>query len=220
MLYYSIIYFFSSIIWLFIFRIINKKLKISTIFITFSAGILAAIFAGYLSHFLQSILLSGPRNSYSFILPDFFLFFFIVGPVEELSKFLAVLLTSLHRKEFNTSVDGIILAISASLGFAAIENVLYLWAFGLELTIPRLILFNLGHCAYSIFWGYSLAVVLNEGAPSSLLLTGLLIAAIFHGAYNYFLTLSLLGTIAAFLLSLILFIFMFKFLKTETKRNR
>lgn len=220
MIYYSLIYFFCSVVWIFIFRIINKKLRILTVFITFGAGSVAAVIAGYTSYFLKSTLLSGPQNDQLFILSNFFLYFFIVGPVEEISKFLAVLFTSLYRKEFTTSSDGIILAISASLGFAAIENVLYLWTFGLEFTIPRLILSNLGHAAYSVFWGYSLAVVLNEGAPNHLLIIGLLIASILHGAYNYFLTLSLLGAIIALLFSLILFVFMFKFLRIETKRNK
>ena len=195
----------------------NKKLKISILLITFSAGILAALIAGSVSHFLKSTLQLGGE---AFLLSEFALFFFIVGPVEETCKFLAVLLTSLHRKEFNTSADGIILAISASLGFAAIENVLYLFAFGVTFTLPRIILCNLGHSAYSVFWGYSLAVVLNEGAPGSLLLTGLITAAILHGAYNYLLTLSLPGAIGALILSIILFIFMFKFLKAESKRNK
>lgn len=46
--------------------------------------------------------------------------------VEELSKYLLVMLVIFWRKDFDEPVDAMVYLISASLGFAAFENVLYL----------------------------------------------------------------------------------------------
>ena len=51
--------------------------------------------------------------------------FLVIGPCEELAKFLAVRLFVYRNKEFNEPLDGIIYAAAAALGFASLENVLY-----------------------------------------------------------------------------------------------
>ena len=51
--------------------------------------------------------------------------FLVIGPCEEISKFLAVRLFVYRNKEFNEPLDGIIYAAAAALGFASLENVLY-----------------------------------------------------------------------------------------------
>ena len=183
----------------------------------FGAGLIAGPPAGLLSHLIESNTLAG-QGVAGFYLRDFFLYFLIVGPVEEGFKFLAVFLVALRRADFKTSSDGILLAIAGALGFAGGENVVYLYAYGLENTLPRLILGNLGHAAYGVYWGYALAVTLHEDAPFSLVIYGLILASLLHGVYNYLLSFSIGGAMLAFTLSGILFWIMINFLKGESAR--
>ena len=54
----------------------------------------------------------------------------VVGPSEELSKFLVLFLITWKNRHFNYSYDAIVYAVFVSLGFAAIENIGYVFIFG------------------------------------------------------------------------------------------
>ncbi len=191
----------------------------ATLWRVFFLGLASGPVAGVLSYLIQKSTIPGSRGLFDNTLNEFFLYFLVVGPVEEGLKFFAVVLGALRRPDFRNSAGGILLGIVAALGFAGGENVLYLMAFGLPDTLPRLFLGNLGHAAYSVFWAYALGAVLHENAPFSLILTGLTIAALAHGAYNFFLTRSIPGAIFAFALSALLFWFLFAFFRAEIKRR-
>lgn len=55
-----------------------------------------------------------------------FLLLFIWAFAEEISKFLAAKKTALSRKEFDEPVDALVYLITAALGFAALENIIFL----------------------------------------------------------------------------------------------
>ena len=216
---YAVAYFLISVSWLLLFRTLGGGVTLPTLFRVFLSGLVAGPIAGVLSHALETSVLGFQAGPDVFRFHEFLLFFLIVGPVEEGLKFLAVFFTAYRRPDFRTSADGVLLAIAAALGFAGGENVLYLLNFGVEATLPRLFLGNLGHAAYAAFWGYALGVVLHEKAPLQLILAGLGIAALLHGAYDYLLSFSFIGAFLAFFLSGILWIFLFRLLHTEQKRN-
>ncbi len=217
MIFYCVSYFVVSLCWLFFFSARRVALKISTILKVFLWGLIAAPIAGSATYLLEKSFLLKP--DIHFDMSEFFLQFFLVGPIEELSKFFAVFLIAHKKNDFSNAYDGILLAIAAALGFASIENVLYLFAFGVKTTIPRLLLGNIGHVTYSMFWGYALGVVMHEGAFFSTLGFGLLIASILHGAYNYFLDFSIFGAMISLILTAGLFACLLYFLKTERNFN-
>jgi RsiW-degrading membrane proteinase PrsW (M82 family) len=93
----------------------------------------------------------------------------IIAPiVEESLKGLAVLVVFfLFRKEFDSVLDGIIYAGITALGFAAIENVLYIYNYGYQeggwsglwqLVFIRVILVGWQHPFYTAFTGIGLAL--------------------------------------------------------------
>ena len=217
MIFYCVVYFVVSLCWLFFFSARRVALKNSTIFKVFLWGLISAPIAGSVTHLLENSFVL--KTDVHFSISEFFLQFFLVGPIEELSKFFAVFVVAHKKNDFSNAYDGILLAISAALGFASIENVLYLFAFGVETTIPRLLLGNIGHVTYSMFWGYALGVVMHEGAFFSTLGFGLLIASILHGTYNYFLNFSIFGAMISLILTIGLFVSLLYFLKTERKFN-
>jgi RsiW-degrading membrane proteinase PrsW (M82 family) len=218
---YPLLFALTSVAWLWYFGRQSDHLKPATLWMVFLAGLVSGPPAGLMTGIIESWSLSnGVARPEAFDLQSFLLYFFIVGPVEEAAKFLAVFFVALRRRDFRTSTDGIVLGIASALGFACGENLLYMLAFGPELTLPRLILGNLGHAAYAVFWGYALGAVLHENAPAVLIVVGLAVAALFHGTYNYLLGFSLLGALLAFTLSGGLYLFMFRFLRAERSRNR
>ena len=215
---YALLYLLVSLLWLHSFRFFGGTVSIRGSYLLFFIGALSGPIAGILEAVLISML--PLASSRAFNVDLFLLYFAIIGPVEELVKFAAVALVSMRRRDFTTSLDGLLLAIAASIGFAGGENLLYLASYGMEATLPRLILGNLGHAAFSVFWGYGLGVTLTENASVSILVAGFVIAALFHGAYDYFLNFSIPIAVISMVISGILYLFMFQLLNVESKRHK
>ncbi|MCD6097783.1 PrsW family intramembrane metalloprotease [bacterium] len=113
----------------------------------------------------------------------------VVGPVEELVKFFVVHITIFRKKEFNEPIDGIIYSSASSLGFATAENFIYLNRFGSSLILLRGPLTTLAHILFSMLWGYALGEGKFHPKESFFArpVNGLILAAVAHGAYNFFL---------------------------------
>ena len=216
---YVALYLLVSGFWLVLFSKLNLSFSRKILLKTFFIAMLMGPIAGIITFILEKSILEPTLAIREFYVFDFFLYFGLVGPIEESAKFLSVFMVIYRKSYIKNSSDGIIMSIAAALGFAAGENILYLLGYGFSNTVPRLILGNLGHCAFSVFWGYTLAVVLNEKVPLKILGGGLLLASILHGTYDYMLSFSLIGLIIACLFALFLFIFLFKFILIENSRN-
>ncbi len=85
----------------------------------FVLGVLSIIPAGLLEAFAGNTLFHLDNGLVETIL----FFFIIVGPVEEFAKFGAVRLRAYNSREFNEPMDGIVLGVSAALGFATVANI-------------------------------------------------------------------------------------------------
>ena len=122
----------------------------------------------------------------------------LIAPVvEETLKGLAVLgVFLLFRTEFDSVLDGIIYAGVAALGFAATENIYYIYTYGflesgwsglLSLTFVRVLLVGWQHPFYTAFTGIGLAIArLNKNWLVKVMaaLMGLSIAIFFHALHN------------------------------------
>ena len=129
---------------------------------------------------------------------------FVVGPVEELSKFMAVRLGPYRSLYFDEPRDGLVYAVAASLGFASLENLVYILSFGPEVMVGRAPFSTLAHVIFGSFWGVALGVQAQEGRRGRglWLVVGLGVAAVVHGVFNILvLTLSPLGLLLILLLT-------------------
>ena len=79
-------------------------------------------------------------------------YFIGVAAVEEGLKYI-FLSTVRKNPNFNYVFDGIVYAVAVSLGFAALENVLYVFDGGLEVAVMRAIFSVPGHCADGVIMG-------------------------------------------------------------------
>ncbi len=110
---------------------------------------------------------------------------FVVGPVEEASKFAAVRLKPYRSLYFDEPMDGLVYAAAASLGFASLENLGYVAVFGPEVMIGRAPLSTVAHLVFGSIWGYALGVHRTSGSTrAGLVVFSLAIAALTHAVFN------------------------------------
>jgi len=165
---------------------------------TFVLGILFAGFAGVVNSLVTSGLESVglAAGIVGFVVQVVF-FFVVVGPVEEAVKLLAVRLYAFRSRRFDAVIDGAVYGAVAGLGFATIENAIYisgqiegisdplnLAATGGAIAVVRA-LAGPGHVIYSAFAGYYLGLAkFNPDRAGPIVVKGLLIAALIHAVYN------------------------------------
>lgn len=112
----------------------------------------------------------------------------VAAGVEELAKVLVIYWLVWHRPEFDERLDGIVYATRAGLGFALIENVMYLAQTQstdefVRVYILRAILAVPGHAIWAGLIGHFGAIKRFDGTGSGLL-GGYLLAVALHGAYD------------------------------------
>lgn len=74
--------------------------------------------------------------------------------LEEFFKWLVIFAIILKHIEFDDPYDGILYGASVSLGFATVENVLYLLSFGINTAFLRAILPVSSHALFGVVMGY------------------------------------------------------------------
>ena len=90
---------------------------------------------------------------------------FAVGFVEEYLKYWVVRRLVYSHDEFNEPVDGVVYALTAGLGFAAFENVLYTMSYGLSVGITRGVVTSIVHASFSGIIGFAMGTA--KFAPES-----------------------------------------------------
>ena len=76
-----------------------------------------------------------------------------VGLIEEGAKFFFLYIFTWKDKEFNYRFDGIVYAVFVSLGFAALENVFYVFNYGTGVALQRALLTIPGHMSFAVYMG-------------------------------------------------------------------
>jgi RsiW-degrading membrane proteinase PrsW (M82 family) len=114
--------------------------------------------------------------------------FVVAAFSEELFKYVALYLLIWKRKEFNDKLDGIVYAVFISLGFAAVENVLYVMGNGFGTGITRAITAVPAHAIFGITMGFYFGMAkFYEKKRYQLKQKALLYPIILHGIYDFIL---------------------------------
>ena len=114
----------------------------------------------------------------------------IVGPAEELGKFFVLWIITWKNKHFNYSYDAIVYAVFVSLGFAAFENVGYVFSNGVGTAIARMITAVPGHACFAVFMGFFYskakyaAITQKKGKCLSNTLLAIFVPIVIHGIYD------------------------------------
>ena len=159
--------------------------------------------------------------------------FFGIALAEEGGKFLVMYFITRRNRNFNSLFDGIVYAVFVSLGFAALENVFYVFTYGWGAAIARAVLSVPGHMFFAVFMGYyysiwhiyskanqTVAALKMQGPldfraeefPSrKYLALSLILPACIHGYYDFCLDVnSWLSTLMFYALTIFLYVFCFK----------
>ena len=173
---------------------VTAREPLSLLAATFLLAVLTAGFAAVVNGLVQ------PAFSSLGIVGMILFFYVVVGPVEEAVKLLAVWLYAYDADRFAAVIDGAVYGAVAGLGFATIENAMYIGravgevggvSLGLELigiggdiTATRA-LAGPGHVIYSAFAGYYLGLAkFNPENRGPIVVKGLVVAALIHATYN------------------------------------
>jgi hypothetical protein len=112
--------------------------------------------------------------------------FVIAAMCEETAKLAVLLGYSFRHSAFDESMDGIVYGATASLGFAALENLLYVLDGGFGLAILRGLLSVPGHATYGAVMGYYVGRARFDPENRWRLVgLGLLAAVLLHGLYDF-----------------------------------
>lgn len=84
----------------------------------------------------------------------YLLAFLVIAAVEEGAKLWFLHRRTWDERHFNYRFDGIVYAVFVSLGFAALENILYILGNGLSVALPRALLAVPAHMGFGVFMGY------------------------------------------------------------------
>ncbi|GAB2574365.1 glutamic-type intramembrane protease PrsW [Gracilibacillus alcaliphilus] len=114
--------------------------------------------------------------------------YILYGLFEEFFKWFIFLFTTYKYSQFNNVYDGIVYGVSISLGFATVENVLYLLANGIEFGLSRAIFPVSSHALFGVTMGYYMGKAkFTSKRTFPFLILALLLPTFFHGTYDFIL---------------------------------
>jgi Predicted membrane protein len=133
-----------------------------------------------------------------------------IALIEEFAKWLFAYFGTYNDVEFNHAYDAIVYCVFVSLGFACIENCLYVLMSdsSIQTAIMRAISAVPGHASFGIFMGYFIALAKtaeknnNQKIANKNKMLSLVVPIVLHGIYDYLLFATVFSS-----LFLIVFIF-------------
>ena len=174
-----------------------EKEPISLLVSLFFLGCATIIPAGELESGISKAIgssMSSSSSAYCFIMC-----FLVIAPAEEGCKFLVLRLRTWKNRNFNYTFDAIVYAVVTSLGFATLENIMYVLNVNAEFTVNdafktafmRALLSVPGHAIDAVFMGrfygkakYCQCSGDNQGKTKNLALA-LIVPILTHGFYDF-----------------------------------
>ncbi|MDZ5712031.1 glutamic-type intramembrane protease PrsW [Jeotgalibacillus haloalkalitolerans] len=113
--------------------------------------------------------------------------FLTYGLLEEFFKWFILYFFIFHLVEFDEPYDGIVYGAAVSLGFATLENVLYLAVYGLETAVGRALLPVSSHALFGVVMGYYIGKAKFHINKKMFILVSLLLPILLHSTYDFIL---------------------------------
>ena len=146
---------------------------------------LASIVLGRIGGTVLDVLVQDRGKIYTILLA-----FLVVGVVEEGTKLCFLKWRTWKHPQFNYRFDGVVYSVFVSLGFAAYENIGYVFDYGLSVALPRALLAVPAHMGFAVFMGafYGRAkqceTWMDDTGAKINLWVGYLAAVLLHGFYD------------------------------------
>lgn len=170
----------------------------------FLLGILVSIFAIILELYFSKL------NIFSGISGSIYTAFFVAAFTEEALKSIILIPILLRDNDFNEKLDGIIYSIFLSLGFATVENIIYLMRerldLSLELGITRGLISIPSHVMFAITMGYYISkykFAKEDSEKNKYLIYAIIIPILLHGVFDFILMIGYRWAIIVFIVYII-----------------
>jgi len=143
-----------------------------------------------------------------------------VALVEEMCKALLTYEICWKNKNFNYVYDAIVYCVFTSLGFATLENILYVTVFGMQAAILRAIVSVPAHAFFGVSMGYYMGIAkyhqkTNENKKKyKNLILSVLVPVVLHGIFD-FLLLTNNETMVIIFFVFVLFMYVISYLKIK-----
>ena len=135
---------------------------------------------------IVELILGALFQSENRMLGAFYNGFVVAAFTEESFKFLAFYLLVWRNRNFNELFDGIVYAVFISLGFAAVENVMYVVGSGHGVGILRAFTAVPAHALFGITMGYYFALArFDPSQRNAYIWMALLVPILLHGYYDF-----------------------------------
>lgn len=187
----------------FVFARDKRKEPIKTVFFTLFLGCLSVIPVIIVELLLDQFFPTDENSLVYFILNRDFISVFVnvlvgIALVEEFFKWLVIMKTSYFKSVMDEIYDGIVYGTFASLGFALVENILYVisyanqfgLSYGFEIGLKRGLISIPGHASFGIMMGFFLGyaklwkVRRNSGKTSLFMILSLVVPILLHTVYD------------------------------------
>lgn len=188
---------------LFIFIRDKRKEPVKTLLFTLFLGCLSVIPVLLFELLFDDMFPTDQEHLVGYILNRDFISVFInvlfgIALIEEFFKWLVIMNTSYFRSVMDEIYDGIVYGTFASLGFAVVENILYVISFagqegmsyGFEIGLRRGLISIPGHASFGIMMGFFLGyaklwkVRRNSGKTTLYMILSLVVPILLHTVYD------------------------------------
>lgn len=116
----------------------------------------------------------------------FFINVIFTSSIEELMKWLIIFAVVLRHVEFDDPYDGVLYGAAVSLGFATVENVIYLLSFGIDQAFMRALLPVSSHALFGVVMGYyyGKGKFSSDSIQKKFIVLALIAPLVLHMIYN------------------------------------
>ncbi len=186
-------------------------------------AVVCAIITETIGEYVLSLFVKPNSLTYNFLL-----YFIVVALSEEGFKYLFLKRMTWNNPNFDCLFDGVIYAISVSLGFALLENIEYTFMYGMGTAIARAFTAVPGHACFGVFMGIfyatarQLANRLDHAESKKFRFYAVLVPTMVHGAYDFIATSmdSSMSYAVFILFVLIMFIVAYKLVDNFSKNDQ
>ena len=175
----------AVLLWIFIWKKDLQPEPIGWLLKAVLLGMATVLPLAFLEHGLD-IVLFGPDGKPSTLMGTTVKSFVVAALPEEAFKLLALWLVLRKNSYFDEHFDGIVYAVCVGLGFAAVENVIYVFSEDewVGVAIARALLAVPGHYAFAVLMGYYYSVYHFVDHSPKVALCILLVPVMAHGVYD------------------------------------
>ena len=189
----------TIILWIYLKDKYDKE-PVITLSKFFILGILVSVLAIYVEELLIKL------NTFSKIGYMIYISFIVAGLTEEGLKALILIPNLLREKNFNEKLDGIIYSVFLSLGFATVENIIYILfedpTSVFKVSIIRAIISIPAHMMFAIIMGYYISKYKfnsSKSKPKTYLIMSIIVPILLHGIFDFILMIPYRWSIIVFI---------------------